>query len=448
MPPKPPTRKHSPSSGGLRLPGQFKPERTLDEAPFRHWVRWMLSLVPSLSEEDLIPTPKDLEMISKLAYSVDDLGNKLAAEIVKNPNVARQLEKGLAEGIESLEAPSPVLAEFLQYYENIPDFRGPETGKKAKSSAAVDLFDTPWFLEFIGEGIGLSIGFFVGANYPAVGRSIVSTGSVARGPSRMIQTLKFGYDIGKPGAFRKFGPGVQACAKVRLAHAFARMQIARGKYEWDEDYYGLPISEFDNMIFLSGMFAMSNVFGGALKIDNSAIFRSTQYGLAAPKPLMEFSPQEMLRFFVMVLAHLDDSPETAREVVHAFYNNRHYKPERTIQDKLIKELTFLVANFYTRFSYGNTMADDIGLDRHPWGLPLPQAAAVLNAAAPAVLRLFEAPQFKQVLSPMARLSAPMGRMMKYIPRSQEREQTGGRSKRGGYTGSFGAFKGHQPAQAG
>lgn len=427
----------------LRIPGQFKPRRTLEEAPFRFWVKWMLSLVPGLKAEDLIPTRADLELISELAYSVDELGNALAAEIVKNPKIARQLEKGLAEGIASIENPSPVLVEFLEYYENFPDFREP-CAEGAKPRREQSLNDVPESLAFLGEGVGLSVGFFVGANYPAVGRSIVSTGSVASGPSRMIQTMKFGFDIGAPGAFRKFGPGIQTCAKVRLAHAFARMQIARGKLEWDENYYGKIISEFDNMIFLSGMFAMSYAFGSQVGMDNNTIFRATQYGLNAPRALMDFEPRQMLRFFVMVLAHLDDSPESARQVVHSFLTNKHYKPVKTRRQRLEKELTFLTANLYTRFSYGNRMADEIGLARTHRGVPLAPLAVAANWAAPRMMPLFASPVAGAAASSAARLSAPLiKRAMRKKPSAKAKKP---QTNFGGYTGSFGAFAGHERAQ--
>lgn len=88
-----------------KLPKQFKPNRIIEDGPFGPWVEKTLKRSTDLNLESLVPTKSDLALISKLAFQTDDLGNNLADAILKDRKIAHQLEKGLAEGIASLESP-------------------------------------------------------------------------------------------------------------------------------------------------------------------------------------------------------------------------------------------------------------------------------------------------------------------------------------------------------
>ena len=105
-----------------RLPTQFKPDRPISEGPWKAYIDSSIARHPTLTMDDLEPTPADLELISKLAFSRDELADNLATLIFEDRSVAQQLEKGLAEGIASLDNPPKALVDFLDYYENMPDW--------------------------------------------------------------------------------------------------------------------------------------------------------------------------------------------------------------------------------------------------------------------------------------------------------------------------------------
>lgn len=417
-----------------RIPAQFKAERAIEDGAFFPWVSLAMKWVPSLTKKDLEPTDADLKLISTLAYQSDDLGNALADEILKNGLVANQLEQGLVKGWERLENPSPVLVEYLKYYEALPAYLG-SIGLSDELNIVNKKGEVGNVPHVIGDGVAMSVGFFVGANYPAVGKSIVSTGSVASGSTRMIQTLKFVEDVYQPHAFELYGVGVQACAKVRLAHAFARKQIAR-KNDWDENYYGVPISEFDNMIFLSGIFMSVVLRGQARSKVIEAKVRGMQYGLGAPKALLDLSTMETFRFFNMCLAHLDDSPETARQVVSNFHDNEYFRETNTLQGKLNREISLQLANLTSRVLYGNTMADDIGLGRWYRGVYLPWLANYLRQ-----LSIISVKRGGSLIKVAMRARSILKKISRK-PRIEFAVKSSKENLVAGYTGSYGAFKGN------
>lgn len=337
----------------------------------------MIKWAPYLTKEDLYPTPDDLALISALAYNSDDLADKMAEAILHDPSLTPQLEQALACGLEDLDNPPKIVSDFLTYYAKLPDkiaqYRSDSSHQDHSRSSHSRLGFDNQLTQIIANGLAISIGFFIGANYPSVGRSLVTTGSVAGSCLRMKQTMKFFEDVSHTKAFEKNGIGIQACAKVRLAHAFARRQIVK-KGGWNEAYYGVPVSEFDNMIFLSGLF-MSSMFQSSGMVPNAQRrVRGIQYGPGVPHKLLDLSPKEISRFFVMYLAHLDDSPETALQVVNNFNENDYFHPTNTRTEKINRELSLAVANLASRVLYGNSMADSIGLRRWYRGAYLPLLA--------------------------------------------------------------------------
>lgn len=360
---------------GLRIPQQFKPKRAIENGPFAHWVNRMIKRT-DLTMQDLEPTAADLELISKLAYQRDKVGDRLAALIMRDRKVYQQLDQALEQGLESLNDPAPELVEFVRHYEELPewsylnDLREFIASSKGEGVSVAKKSAPRFFL----DGFAMAGGFFIGANYPAVGHSIVSTGSVASGSMRMKQTMQYVDDMMDVKEFELHGKALRSNAKVRLAHAFARIQIERSGL-WDEDYYGEIISEFDNMIFLSGLTFLS-VFAGQFGIGDRGKkaleiqIKAMQYLLGAPKEIVTMSLEENMRFFTMVVAHLDDSPRSARQVVRSFHDNEYFRPTDTLKGRIERELSFLLANLFCRTFWGNGMADEIGLEDSYRGIPL------------------------------------------------------------------------------
>jgi len=368
---------------GLRLPGQFKPDRRVEDGPFAAYVATVRRAIPAMRKIDLEPTAEDLQLVSTLAYETDDLADALAAAILVDPTLAAQLDRGLADGIASLDEPPQVLVDYLDYYENIPDWAdyeklaGAHVGPEASGGDGAQLAAarSP-IARVLLEAIALGSGFYIGANYPAVGQSLRATGTITNGNARVLQTARWAQDtFATPGALARFGIGIQSSAKVRLAHAFARRQIEAWG-EWDEDYYGTPISSFDNMVFLSGLLMLPDVAvalgtpADSPSVELSRLqTRSVQYLLGAPRRLVEMPTDRIRRFFVLVVGHLDESPETARPVVESIRTG--YRPAVGLRQRLSRAMTLLVANMFVRRAWGNGMADRIGLERFWWGLPVP-----------------------------------------------------------------------------
>lgn len=363
---------------GLRLPGQFRADRPINEGPWRTYVKRALARQSNITLDDLTPTQSDLELISKLAFSRDKLADNLATLIFEDRTVAQQLEQGLVEGIASLDNPPKALVDFLDYYENMPDWTYMKTLQQKMATREGQKFlyakrKAPGknaFMLALEEGAKLTTGFFVGAYYPAVGQSIVLTGSVANGSARANQTLKFFNDTSDVRDFMPHGKAVQAGAKVRLAHAFARKQIERTG-AWDKAYYGEIISNFDNMIFASGIILGVNAIQSeAFKKYGVDPGKAVTYFLGAPKELLQLDQIEIYRFFLMCVSHLDGSPDTASKVYAAFRRNEHYRPISTLDDKFYKELTYFFSNLMTRIIWGNEIATDIKMEKYFFGIPM------------------------------------------------------------------------------
>jgi hypothetical protein len=370
----------------LKLPGQFKPDRPISEGPWNIYVNRAIARQSGISKQDLVPTQKDLQLISSMAYSRDELADNLATLIFQDRKVAHQLEKGLSKGIASLENPPKALVDFLDYYENMPGWTYMnELQKRMATKEGKDFLKTKRresqensFLRALEEGARLTAGFFVGAYYPAVGQSISLTGSVAKGSARVVQTFKFFDDTSDVRDFLPFGKAVQAGAKVRLAHAFARKQIEKTG-AWDKEYYGEIISDFDNMIFASGIILGVN----ATQSPNFKKYgvdpgKAMTYFLGAPEELLKRDQSEIYRFFLMSVSHLDGSPETASQVYKSFKSNEHYRPVRTIEDRFYKELTYFFANLLTRIIWGNEIAAEIKMEKTFYGIRLASLSDYLS----------------------------------------------------------------------
>ncbi len=386
----------------LRIPGQLKPTRRVDDGPFAAYVRTTRAAIPALAHVDLEPTAEDLALVSALAYESDDLADTLAEAILDAPHLAGQLQHGLAHGIASLRDPPQVLREYLDYYENIPawaDYHALAQSVIGPDAMRMESARLP-LTRIIGarvclDAVALAAGFYVGANYPAVGQSLVATGTVTQSNRRIIQTARWAEDTFEtPGSLARFGAGIQSSAMVRLAHAFARRQI-EASGQWDEDYYGKPISSFDNMVFLSGLLLLPDVVvASGARVDPRWIelrrlqTRTVQYLLGAPRRLVEMPSEQMVRFFVMVVGHLDESPHTARAVVEAVRNSDYFRPTATAGQKASREATLLIANMFVRKTWGNAMADRIGLPRTWMTLPVPWLAhAFFDWGPPLLMRV-------------------------------------------------------------
>lgn len=443
------TRQAKQSARKFKLPGQFKPDRAISDGPWSAYVTNALARQSSLTIDDLTPTQKDIELISNLAFTRDDLADNLATLIFENRQLAHQLEKGLAEGIASLENPPQALVDFLDYYENMPDWtymkelqKRMETveGKKFLNAERAPAQKNA-FMKALEEGARLTAGFFVGAYYPAVGQSIVITGSVAKGSNRVIQTFKFFDDTSDVRDFMPFGKAIQAGAKVRLGHAFARKQIERtGK--WDKDYYGEIISNFDNMLFASGIILGVNATqSGYFKKYGVDPGKAMTYFLGAPEELLQLDQEEIYRFFLMCVSHLDGSPDTAKQVYQSFRSNEHYKAEKSLEEKFYKELTYFFANLMTRIIWGNRIAAEIGMEKYFYGLPLEPLADYLTEKVNA--RPSESARV--IINRTRKLIPPVKKIAKTgIPGILLREKSGKRNQAlepEPYSGSFGIFGG-------
>ena len=437
---------HSTHSGRpkLILPGQFKPERPIDEGPWATFIEGALKRQTKIKKEDLKPTQKDLELISKLAFSRDELADDLATLIFEDRSVAHLLEKGLAEGAASLANPPKALVDFLDYYENMPDWTYMPELKKRMATKKGQKFlkakrspprKSP-FSQALEDGARLTTGFFIGAYYPAVGQSIVSTGSVAKGSNRVIQTFKFFDDTSDVRDFMPYGKAVQAGAKVRLGHAFARKQIEKAG-TWDKAYYGEIISDFDNMIFASGIILGVNAIQSPeFKQYGVDPGKAMTYFLGAPKALLDLEALEIYRFFLMSISHLDGSPETAKQVYASFRKNEHYKADKTLEDKFYKELTYLFANLMTRIIWGNTIANDIEMEKYFYGIPLVPLAASLSKRvnkepSKAAISILQTTQ--KFMAPASRFSTI------HLPNIPKFKKQNPNNTNEPYSGSFGAF---------
>lgn len=168
----------------------------------------------------------------------DPLADAVVSEINELGKEAKgQLNKGLTDGLGSLDNPPPATAAFLNQLETMPE----GIGRNALMAGDVaDLSIPPLWKVLSSAGLQL---VHVYAS-PSIARLLVQTGLLTdMAPRRLAETGMWKEQATLPGGLLRGAPGYVGTAQVRLLHA--RVRTTAMTHGWDHAEWGLPINQVD-----------------------------------------------------------------------------------------------------------------------------------------------------------------------------------------------------------
>ncbi|OBK23506.1 oxygenase MpaB family protein [Mycobacterium asiaticum] len=151
------------------------------------------------------------------------------------------LKTACRHGIDAVpDAPEELVA-FIAAMEVKPDWINfdliEEGARQARAAAAL-------LAHFITRGAFIAT--FTNT-YAALPMGLTGALSGRRAARRVNETASFFAVTTLPGALRRYGPGFEAAAMVRLMHSMVRYNALKKSDKWDVDVYGVPVPQVDQM---------------------------------------------------------------------------------------------------------------------------------------------------------------------------------------------------------
>jgi hypothetical protein len=176
-------------------------------------------------------------MVEKLQVG-DPLADAVISEINDLGKEARQqLNKGLADGLSSLDDPPPAIAAFLTELETMPEWIDVAT---LEAGDVTDLSIPPLWKLLTSAGLQLVHVY----TSPSIAKLLVQTGQLTKmAPRRLVETGIWKDTAVLPGSLLRGAPGYVGTAQVRLLHA--RVRATAMKHGWDHAEWGVPINQTD-----------------------------------------------------------------------------------------------------------------------------------------------------------------------------------------------------------
>jgi hypothetical protein len=171
------------------------------------------------------------------------VGDPLADAVISEINdlgkeASGQLNKGLTDGLASLENPSPAIAAFLTELETVPEW----VDLEALQQGEVSELSVPPLWKVLASGGTVELSHVYAS--PAIAKLLVQTGSLAKmAPRRLAETGLWKQQVVLPGALLRGAPGYVGTAQVRLLHA--RVRATSMKHGWEHGVWGVPINQTD-----------------------------------------------------------------------------------------------------------------------------------------------------------------------------------------------------------
>lgn len=151
------------------------------------------------------------------------------------------LKTACRHGIEAVPDAPEELAAFIAAMEATPDWINldlvEEGAQTARISAAL-------IAHFITRGAFIAT--FTNT-YAALPMGLTGALSGRRAARRVNETASFFAVTTLPGALKRYGPGFEAAAMVRLMHSMVRYNALKKSGKWDVDIYGIPVPQVDQM---------------------------------------------------------------------------------------------------------------------------------------------------------------------------------------------------------
>ncbi|MET8471225.1 oxygenase MpaB family protein [Streptomyces sp. NPDC006422] len=168
----------------------------------------------------------------------DPLADAVVEEIHHGGRVVRAaFQKGLADGLASVEDPPDAVAALLAQTEATPHYVDDEL----LDQASLPHFNSPLPVSIISLAAGALIRTY---ESPSIAQVLTMTGRLIDGvPRRLEETGRWVNTVMVPGSLRPGQPGYVATLQVRLMHAYMR-RLARNR-GYDEAALGVPINQID-----------------------------------------------------------------------------------------------------------------------------------------------------------------------------------------------------------
>ena len=249
----------------------------------------------------------------KYRFETDVAADKLAVFIKEKPIQGWQLfERALESGIKSI-ANAP--AEFLSFFEkeSVPDWVNWEQLERASTAIW-----RPGNLTLLIAAQASMVATYIA---PQASQSMERTGEqMERTEGRGIETTSWFAQATKPGNMKRGKEGYKLTVRVRLIHAFVRINLAEAK--WNHKALGLPLNQERNATAIA--FTFSSVYIDAAKKlgtwytktereDIFSFWRYLGYLLGAPEALlMKNEEQARTQCALMALTDLPPDAEGQR----------------------------------------------------------------------------------------------------------------------------------------
>ena len=322
-----------------------------------------------LSREELLA---DTELIDVMTTAT------MLGDVVCDAYVARMPDYGMQrliemvrvacrDGLDAVDDPPAELVAFIEAMEATPDWidldmveRGARSERVAAALVAPFGIRGAFLATFLNE-------------YAALPMAITGSLSDKRAARRVNETASFFATTVLPGGWRRDGPGFEAAAMVRLMHSMVRYNALRRSNRWDQERFGIPIPQVDQMpagLISSFMLAAQAVRAKRTEFteDERCQIEMARYRcflLGLPEELLPTDPQGMMRVFLARAATLrkgfDDATcgELVRATMGAYLRPDHSLPNRIAESF---ERSFSTAFFIKVFLQGDSKrAADMGV---------------------------------------------------------------------------------------
>lgn len=211
-------------------------------------VRWLIG------RSACDPTPPQWQAMGEALQRGDPPADRLAAWMKQHTLQATQplFERALNLGIEEVPEAATELRDFFKAVEQVPAWVHAHQlieGAKACHLSGLRGFQALRDAALMG-----------GYQASAINRTLVLTGSLARGAQRRVaETTKWWMDCTTPGGLSRFAPGFKSTVRVRLMHALVRQRVS-ALPEWDQGALGMPVNQLDMQATYLG-FSVVYLFG-------------------------------------------------------------------------------------------------------------------------------------------------------------------------------------------
>ena len=295
-------------------------------------------------------------------------GDPLADELVNELQLYQQepgeghrlFDQALADGIDSIQQPPPVLAQFFRSVERIPPWVDWEQlalgGQVLIRSGGLS------FMALAFSGLVYSYGS------PAGNKPLMHTEQLVKLASkRLSETGRFMLQVCLPRGLLRGSEGYELSIRTRVLHANVRRMLLRSDW-WDLDSWGMPINQLDmagtnTQFSLSLMHSMRKLGVVISKEEEDAVLSLWRYAgllMGVNRELIVSNTYEgnRLNDIIMSINGLPD--EDSHELIDALLSvsKEVFSSKHKILDRVTRG-QFLASLF--RHLVGNPMAGRIGL---------------------------------------------------------------------------------------